>query len=182
MTIMARRLWLGVLVGAAWAAAPLSAQTNTDLINLREDINGLSQRLSELSLKVEQLEANQSAASHLITPPADAVTAAQLQAAVADLSSQLERLRSSVAASPRSSATVSTTETPTPAAPAPKKEAGFATNFPKQGIMYTVQKGDTVALIAKKTGGKFQDIVNANKLADPSKIFPGQQLAVPGGK
>jgi len=175
---MARRLWLGALGWAAWAAAPLGAQSNIDLINLREDINGLSQRLSELSLRVEQLEANQSAATRNFKPPADAVTAAQLEAAVADLNAQLERLRNSVGTAPRSSASVTATDE----TPAPKKESTFAGNFPKQGIMYTVQKGDTVALIAKKTGAKFQDIVNANKLADPSKIYPGQQLAVPGGK
>lgn len=177
---MARRLWLGALGWAAWAAAPLGAQSNIDLINLREDINGLSQRLSELSLRVEQLEANQTAAARNFKPPADAVTAAQLEAAVADLNAQLERLRSTVGAAPRSSASATTTEQAP--APAPKKEPTFPGNFPKQGIMYTVQKGDTVALIAKKTGAKFQDIVNANKLADPSKIYPGQQLAVPGGK
>jgi LysM repeat protein len=182
---MARRLWLGALGWAAWAAAPLGAQTNTDLINLREDMSGLSQRLSELSLRVEQLEANQAAASRTGKAPADAVTAAQLEAAVADLNAQLERLRNATAAGaipPHSSATVTSTESPAPAPVPAKKTPSFAANFPKQGIMYTVQKGDTVALIAKKTGAKFQDIVNANQLTDPSKIYPGQQLAVPGGK
>jgi LysM repeat protein len=163
----------------------LGAQTNTDLINLREDMNGLSQRLSELSLRVEQLEANQAAASPLGKAPAGAVTAAQLEAAVADLNAQLERLRNATAAgaaAPHSSATVTSTDSPAPVPAPAKKETAFASNFPKQGIMYTVQKGDTVALIAKKTGAKFQDIVNVNQLTDPSKIYPGQQLAVPGGK
>jgi LysM repeat protein len=182
---MARRLWLGALGWAAWAAAPLGAQTNTDLINLREDMNGLSQRLSELSLRVEQLEANQTAASRTVKAPADAVTAAQLEAAVADLNAQLERLRNAAAAGaavPHSSVTVTATDSAAPTPAPAKKETIFAANFSKQGIMYTVQKGDTVASIAKKTGAKFQDIVNANKLTDPSKIYPGQQLAVPGGK
>ena len=50
------------------------------------------------------------------------------------------------------------------------------------GIVYTVQKGDTLAIIAKKTGAKQQDIVNANKLTDPSRITVGQQLFIPGAK
>jgi LysM repeat protein len=49
-------------------------------------------------------------------------------------------------------------------------------------VSYTVQKGETLATIAKKTGAKVQDIINANKLTDPSKIQVGQVLFVPGGK
>jgi len=46
-------------------------------------------------------------------------------------------------------------------------------------VSYTVQKGDTLAVIAKKTGARQQDIINANKLADPSKINLGQTLFIP---
>lgn len=56
-----------------------------------------------------------------------------------------------------------------------------AASYPKEGISYTVQKGDTVGSIAKKTGGRSQDIVAANRLADPSRIQVGQVLFVPGG-
>jgi LysM repeat protein len=60
--------------------------------------------------------------------------------------------------------------------------AGLAENFPREGISYTVQKGDTVAVIARKTGARAQDIINANQLADPSRIQAGQVLFIPGGK
>jgi hypothetical protein len=58
----------------------------------------------------------------------------------------------------------------------------FGDAYPKDGVSYTVQKGDSVGLIAKKTGAKAQDIIDANKLADPSRIQAGQVLFVPGGK
>ena len=58
----------------------------------------------------------------------------------------------------------------------------FSDEFPREGVSYTVQKGETLATIAKKTGAKVQDIINANKLTDPSKIQVGQVLFVPGGK
>jgi len=45
-----------------------------------------------------------------------------------------------------------------------------------------VQKGDTLATIARKTGARQQDIINANRLADPSRITVGQTLFIPGGK
>jgi LysM repeat protein len=52
----------------------------------------------------------------------------------------------------------------------------------RQGGSYTVQKGDSVGLIAKKTGARVQDIVDANKLLDPSKIQVGQVLIIPGAR
>src|SRR5262249_20265493 len=59
------------------------------------------------------------------------------------------------------------------------KAAAFPEDFSKEGISYEVQKGDSLAIIARKTGAKQQDIVNANKLADPSRIVPGQKLFIP---
>jgi LysM repeat protein len=64
----------------------------------------------------------------------------------------------------------------------PSVQTNFADDFPKEGISYTVQKGDSLAAIAKKTGAKQQDIVNANKITDPSRIVVGQTLFIPGGK
>jgi LysM repeat protein len=67
------------------------------------------------------------------------------------------------------------------AAPSPAK-AAFGESYPKEGVSYTVLKGDSVGAIAKKTGAKAQDIIDANKLLDPSRIQAGQVLFVPGGK
>jgi LysM repeat protein len=64
----------------------------------------------------------------------------------------------------------------------PTVHTNFAEDYSKEGISYTVQKGDSLASIAKKTGAKQQDIVNANKISDPSRIAVGQTLFIPGGK
>lgn len=49
---------------------------------------------------------------------------------------------------------------------------------------YIVQKGDTLSRISKQfygDAGKYMDIFNANKdkLTDPDKIHPGQELNIP---
>lgn len=171
-----KRLALGLGWGLALPLA-LTAQYNqaptpADLANLREDINGLDQRLSELSLRVEQLENRSSRPA--AANPGGTVTPAQLADAVASLSAQIAEVRaalSKVTAVPEN-----------PARPAPTAATGASSDFSHQGIIYTVQKGDTLALIAKKTGAKFHDIVNANRLQDPSHIVIGQQLFIPGGK
>jgi LysM repeat protein len=53
-----------------------------------------------------------------------------------------------------------------------------------QGQTYTVQSGDTLSKIAKQFYGnanEYMKIFNANrdKLSDPDKIQPGQQLVIP---
>lgn len=45
-------------------------------------------------------------------------------------------------------------------------------------IIYVVVAGDTVSKIAQKFGVSVDDIVKANKLADPSKIQVGQRLTI----
>jgi len=179
---MGIRTWYWALGIAVTLPIAGRAQSAADLTNLREDINGLTQRVSELTLRVEQLE-NAAAMARGGKPGGDVVTSVQLQSAVADLTSQMERLRATVpsaaATPPVGSARPEVALHPEPPSASPK---AFSEDFPKQGISYAVQKGDTLALIAKKTGAKFQDIVNANQLADPSKIRIGQKLFIPGGK
>lgn len=66
-----------------------------------------------------------------------------------------------------------------PDAPQPASAAPAA-----GGQTYTVQAGDTLSKIAKqfyKDANAYMDIFNANKdkLSDPNKISPGQQLVIP---
>ncbi|HLM02237.1 MAG TPA: LysM peptidoglycan-binding domain-containing protein, partial [Pyrinomonadaceae bacterium] len=46
---------------------------------------------------------------------------------------------------------------------------------------YTVQSGDNLTKIGERYGVSWQKIFDANrdKLDDPDKIFPGQELAIP---
>lgn len=48
---------------------------------------------------------------------------------------------------------------------------------------YTVQSGDTLSRIGQKYGVGWQKIYEANrdKLDDPDKIYPGQELTIPQG-
>ena len=48
---------------------------------------------------------------------------------------------------------------------------------------YTVQSGDTLSKIGSKYGVSWQKVFEANrdKLSDPDKIHPGQELTIPQG-
>jgi len=162
--------------------------------------------VNELSLRLEQVEHDNALLRSKVAGvegSRDAVTQAQLNGAVADLNAsiksavgesrteilqqvatQMENLakQTNVALDSIARPPGAAQARPAPqAAPAPAK-AAFGESYPKEGVSYTVLKGDSVGVIAKKTGAKAQDIIDANKLMDPSRIQAGQVLFVPGGK
>ncbi|MDF3057897.1 MAG: Peptidoglycan-binding LysM [Rariglobus sp.] len=183
------------LWGAGLALISLTAHAQsagTELANLREDVRLLTQKVGALSLKVEDLErenealrrqvanASQSQAFATVNQLNDAVdtleraikagdsaTAASAAAQIKKLGDATNAALDSLAKGAAQRATVQTT---------------FSDNFPAEGISYTVQKGDTLSTISRKTGGKLSDIINANKIADPTKVRVGDTLFIPGGK
>jgi LysM repeat protein len=163
---------------------------NSEVANMRADMTLLTQRVGELSLRVEQLERDNAALRTQTASSAQAyATVQQLNNAIADLNRDIKAGDAAVAertaaqikklGDATNAALDSLSKSPVQRASSP---ATFSTNFPSEGISYTVQKGDTLAVIARKTGSKTADIINANKITDPSKIMLGQTLFIPGGK
>ena len=185
--MLTRMLLAGGLLLTATASARAQG-TQVEVANLREDVNGLVQRVGELSLRVEQLERqNGELRDKAAAASAQSyVTVAQLNDAVTDLERAMKA--GDAATAERAAAQIKKLGDATNAAldslakgmaTRPVIQTSFSDNFPKEGISYTVQKGDTLAVIAKKTGSKSQDIINANKIADPSRILVGQTLFIP---
>ncbi|MEN9841552.1 MAG: hypothetical protein RL376_1352 [Verrucomicrobiota bacterium] len=190
-----------LLVGCLGLSSVVRAQPApspaVELANLREDVRLVLQRVGELSLRVEQLE-NENARLTKAAAGAERsyVTLAQLNTAIADLSRDLKaadaanktEILSTVAtqlenlARQTNAALDGVTRTRAATTATAATPATFSDNFPKEGISYTVASGDTVSRIAQKTGAKVADIVNANKLADPTKLRVGQVLFIPGGQ
>jgi LysM repeat protein len=54
------------------------------------------------------------------------------------------------------------------------------TPFPSPGV-YVVQLGDTLYSIARRYGTTVHALAVANKIANPSRIYAGQHLVIPGG-
>jgi LysM repeat protein len=188
-------MWKSLLAGGLIATSAFAqGSAQVEVANLREDVRGLTQRVGELTLRLEQLE-RENAELRQQSGAADRqrVTMAQLNDAIADVSRnlkaaiataktetlqqvsvQLEKLGKQTNAALDSVARQQATR--------PTVQTTFTEDYAKEGISYTVQKGDSIASIAKKTGARQQDIINANKIADPSRIVVGQTLFIPGGK
>jgi LysM repeat protein len=181
--------------GAGLALFSLTANAQsvgTELANLREDVRLLTQKVGALSLKVEDLERENEALTKQVAASSQSQTFAtiqQLNNAVADLNAAIKSGDAATAAT--AAAQIKKLGEATNAAldsiakgqaTRPPVQTTFSENFPAEGISYTVQKGDTLSTIARKTGGKLSDIINANKIADPTKVRVGDTLFVPGGK
>lgn len=182
------------LLGAGLALFSVTTQAQqsmgAELANLREDVRLLTQKVGTLSLKVEALERENT------TLRAQTASSAQAYATVQQLNDAVNALDRAIKAGDSATAA---------SAAAQIKKLGDATNaaldslakgvaqraavqttfsgdFPAEGISYTVQKGDTLSTIARRTGAKVSDIINANKIADPTKVRVGDTLFIPGGK
>lgn len=64
---------------------------------------------------------------------------------------------------------------------APESDGGDGGVGTSSGKIYTVKPGDTLSKIGSQFGVSWQKIFEANrdKLDDPDKIFPGQELTIP---
>lgn len=188
---LSRVLWA---LGFSAALGTAQAQTNPgqmDLVNLREDVRVLTQRVGDLQNRVEQLEReNSDLRSQTGTAAQTYATVAQLNDTVAQLnrtikasaaetksetleqvSGQMEKLAKQTNAALADLAKGQATRTAV--------QTTFTDDYPKEGVSYTVQKGDTLSAIAKKTGASMHDIINANKIADPTRLMVGQSLFIP---
>lgn len=200
-------MWKNFLCSAALlgaAATALAQPSAADFASLTEQIRDVNEQAGQLALRVETLERdnarlraqNDTLTQNLAAANRAGVTAAQLNAAVASLQELVkstdQATRDQVAAQIKKLAEQTNTaldaiakgQQPTrPADPTPTTTPPvFSDNYPKEGIAYTVQSGDSLAKIAQKTGAKQADIINANKIANPSKLQAGQKLFIPGGK
>jgi LysM repeat protein len=65
--------------------------------------------------------------------------------------------------------------------PPPKSSPvpSFNQDYPQNGFVHKVEKGETVSSIAKKYSSKTQWIIHANQIVDPKRVFIGKELFVP---
>ncbi|MDR1281376.1 MAG: LysM peptidoglycan-binding domain-containing protein [Opitutaceae bacterium] len=174
------------------------ANPAADLAALRQEVALASENIRTLASRVEQLETENARLRQQITNSGQSYastsyvnesineTSRLLKAAIAQSKSdtlqqvgnQMEKLaRETNAAIDSIAKSVNTARTTPPNVNPPT----FNPDFPKEGIEYTVQRGDTISSIAAKTGARAKDIMNANRITDPTKIQVGQKLFIPGG-
>jgi len=184
----------------AASASVLSAQSGTELqriSDLEQDVQALNEKIGQMNIQMETMRRDNDAlraqlaasASGIKTnPPAGAgfVTTTQLDAQLANLRAEMMRAQTAQKdeivdeVSRQMERLAQQTQQAIQAQAAPADNGPkFSDNFPKTGIPYTVQKGDTISGIAHRFNASVDDIVNANRIADPTKLKVGQKIIIP---
>lgn len=55
----------------------------------------------------------------------------------------------------------------------------FSDDYSREGVAYTIQRGDTLSGIARQFDSSVRDIQNANRIADPTRIQVGDTIFIP---
>ena len=55
----------------------------------------------------------------------------------------------------------------------------FNQDYPQNGFVHKVEKGETISSIAKKYASQIKWIINANQIEDPKRVYVGKELFIP---
>ena len=176
------------------AVALAQSDVRIAVAGLKQDLSLLSQEVRMLRLEIEQLSRDNSALrSQLNANQADQ----SLQEKLTAISSGLERVRIDYqAADTKNKATIiaelnqqmavltkqvqAAIHSIANAQPKIALPDNFSDDYPKTGVSYTVQSGDTLSAIARIHGSSIKHIQNANKLVNPSRdLQVGQTIFIP---
>lgn len=184
--------WLGT-VGVIWAQPDTMA---VRVANLEQDVRLLQQAIGPLRLELEAMRRENSelraqVQNELGQSRRDLVTLGQLNQRLAALSKEVEgalasnqkatidqvskQIEDLAEQTRKAIKTLVDVAAPPPTDTAP---VTFNDNFPKTGISYTVQPGDSLGKIAREQNSTIDWIRNANRIAG-DLIYPNQQLFIP---
>jgi len=146
---------------------------------LRLDQESLQQENAALRVQVESLKAQQVALSKAVDG-----FSKNMQSQSADLFKQKQEIIDTVTKQ------LDKISRPAPAAPQKKNASAnngngsptmtsFSQDYPKNGVVYTVEKGDTLSGVAQKLKSSCKDIQNANHIGNPKDLRVGQVLFIP---
>lgn len=174
--------------------------TRVEIAGLKEDIALLRREVREFTLQVERLSRENHALKKWVeTISNDRTRILESFATISDLRREIEALRveltaeetrrnaellsevsrQMVALASQTEEAVNSLANAVNARPEVKKPVKFSSDFPKNGVTYTVKRGDTLSGIASMFGSTVVDIQNANKIPDPSRLMAGQTIFVP---
>lgn len=178
-------------------AGPLSfGQSQVQLANMMQEFQLIQQQVGRLRLEVEQLQRQTTELNKVVEilqrdqrslnaslSALQSSLQSQLQSSedkvkrevIAEVSRQIQALAEQTQRSIDAVAKVQNSS-PTP----PAVAATFSDDYPRTGIAYVVQPGDSLSKIARENKSTVRDIQNANRIADPRKdLQVGMTIFIP---
>ncbi|MBN2069535.1 MAG: LysM peptidoglycan-binding domain-containing protein [Opitutales bacterium] len=172
-----------------WAQSTYN-NTNVRLANLEQDLQRTNAIVGRLQIQIEELQrenAQLRAGNNVAYVTVNEMNSA-LQSLRQEVASANAQLKNEVAIevgqqlaslAEKTQKAMQALAKTVEAQPQIVSEIRFSDDFPKSGISYTIQPGDTLSSIAKRNNSTVKDIQNANKILDPAKIQVGSVIFVP---
>jgi LysM repeat protein len=185
------------LIFGIFLLSPFTSWGNVQVANLKQDLELISRELTGLRSEVELLRRENAQLRVVVDSFSKKANSDQgiSAAQVIQINSRLSSLEKRVQANTGSQATIQTSvnqqmqelikqmndgfETVSKSTATPTPAKTFSTDYPQKGFVHKVEKGETVSSIAKKYESKVKWIIDANQIADPTKVFVGKELFVP---
>ena len=185
------------LIFGIFLLSPFTSWGNVQVANLKQDLELISRELAGLRSEVELLRRENAQLRVVVDSFSKKANSDQgiSAAQVIQINSRLSSLEKRVQAITGSQATIQTSvnqqmqelikqmndgfETVSKSTATPTPAKTFSTDYPQKGFVHKVEKGETVSSIAKKYESKVKWIIDANQIADPTKVFVGKELFVP---
>ena len=185
------------LIIGIFLLSPFTSWGNVQVANLKQDLELISRELAGLRSEVELLRRENAQLRVVVDSFSKKANSDQgiSAAQVIQINSRLSSLEKRVQANTGSQATMQTSvnqqmqelikqmndgfETVSKSTATPTPAKTFSTDYPQKGFVHKVEKGETVSSIAKKYESKVKWIIDANQIADPTKVFVGKELFVP---
>ena len=189
------RLFLSVLIcttlSALWVSNTLHGQDQSlriSLADMSQDISLMDRQIRALKLEIEALKGNQAIFESKGSIRNLETRITQLEASMRNFKnaymSQEKELSQKVLAqvATQMDAYIETLNTSLSVLYKPLDSISkvFSNDYPKTGLSYEVQPGDTLSQIAAKFGSKVHYIQNANSIKDPSRdLRIGDTIFIP---
>ncbi len=171
----------------------VSAQSNTLLIDLRQDVNLMRREVGELRLEVEQLRTENEQLRKTIdklksSSVASDTVRSQVSSVRASVTAQNEALKREIVArvkkdidalAAQTNAAIQKLAKAYEKMPSAPTKTTFGTDYPKTGITYTVKSGDSVSKIARANSSRVKWILDANQIGDPKDLRVGAEIFIP---
>ncbi len=184
---------MGILLLAAAALCAVQAHGQS-VADMQQDFALIRREVGNLRLEVEQLrrenEALKNKISALEGSSAGAeLVKAQVSGARAEMNAKNEALKKEIieqvkkemeSMARQTNANMQKLASAIDARPQAAMPVSFSDDYPKTGIPYVVQSGDTLGKIARKYSSQIKWIQDANKIADPNRgLRVGDTIFIP---
>jgi len=185
-----------LLLGLPFLAVLPVLQANVQIANLKQDLELIAREVAGLRTEVELLRRENAQLRVVLNQVSEGASNRRddSQGILVQVDSRVRKLEDRISSNESNTAKLQNTFDEkirelikqmnknfekVASAPSSPVTPSFSSDYPQNGFVHKVEKGETVSSIASKYKSKVKWIIDANQIVDPTKVFIGKELFVP---